>query len=298
MDTVGVIIARFQAPYLYDSYQTIIDQVRQLHDKTVIVLGISAVPYSRRNPLDFDTRAHMIKEVYPDEKVLGLRDHPQDTVWAQQLHDLLVNAFPASNFTLYGSRAGFINHYKGNWPVVELNKTHTDAESFMLDEMVLNMTAFRMGVVQAAVGSYVKVYPTVDIALLRNDRKEILLGMKGIDQKWRLPGGFTDPSDVDYESAALRELHEECGPVVCTPLRYEASLRVDDWRYKNEDDKIITTLFSADFISGEPQGGDDINQVKWFSWPEVITMLNKGITAPEHNPHFNKLLGKYSEWTG
>lgn len=131
------------------------------------------------------------------------------------------------------------------------------------------------------------------MALFRNDKKEILLGRKDIDNKWRLLGGFSDPTDESFEAAAKRELTEECGEIDTTPLQYEGSSRVADWRYLNEDDKIITNLYSADLVSGVPKGSDDIAEVKWFTLREVEEMMLVKLTASEHYPHFTKLLKKY-----
>jgi len=62
MNTLGVIIARFQSPYLHEGHKTLIESVKKSHNKTVIVLGVSPVLGSRKNPLDFHTREKMIKK--------------------------------------------------------------------------------------------------------------------------------------------------------------------------------------------------------------------------------------------
>jgi bifunctional NMN adenylyltransferase/nudix hydrolase len=76
-------------------------------------------------------------------------------------------------------------------------------------------------------------------------------------------------------------------------MQYEGSFRVADWRYKNETDKIITTLFSTDYISGLPQGSDDIAEVKWFTLDTVLGMIDSKTIAPEHIRHLSVLLKKY-----
>ena len=110
---IGVIIARFQTPYLHDGHKALINEVLSKHGKTVIVLGVSPIRGSRRNPLDFHTREKMIKKEYPEVVVLPLPDHPLDAKWSSGLDTLLSNTFPGSSFTLYGSRDCFINYYSG-----------------------------------------------------------------------------------------------------------------------------------------------------------------------------------------
>lgn len=296
MNPIGVIVARFQTPYLHDGHKAIIDHVKGMHNKVVVVLGVSPVLGSKKNPLDFPTREKMLKKAYPDVVVLPLSDHPLDTKWSANLDCLLINTFPGAGFVLYGSRDSFIKYYFGLKKVQELPESGKHSATLIRQQMsdrVMDAEAFRIGVIYAYANMYTKVYPTVDIALFRNDRKEMLLGKKEIDQKWRLLGGFSNPTDNTFEDAALRELQEECGPVQCSPMKYEASMRVEDWRYRHEEDKIITTLFSTDIISGEPKGSDDIQDVDWFTMENVAKMHEQKMLAPEHNPQFDLLINRY-----
>jgi bifunctional NMN adenylyltransferase/nudix hydrolase len=296
MKTIGVIIARFQSPYLHEGHRILIDAVTQHHNKTVIVLGVSPVLGSRKNPLDFHTREKMIKEQYPDAVVLPLPDHPLDSKWSQNLDNLLSHAFPGASFKLYGSRNSFIPYYSGKLETVELPENGTHSATLIrgqISDRVLNSEEFRTGIIYAYSNTYLKVYPTVDIAVFRNNKSELLLGRKDIDNKWRLLGGFSDPTDISFEEAAARELKEECGAIVTTDMIYEKSQRVNDWRYKHEADKIITTLFSTDYVAGEVQGSDDIAEVKWFSLSAIASLMQQEQTASEHTPQLQWLLNKY-----
>jgi len=296
MNPIGVIVARFQSPYLHEGHRLIIDQVRGKHNKAVIVLGIAPVLGSRRNPYDFPTREKMLKHDYPEVVVLPLPDHPQDTRWSQNLDTLLRATFPGSSFLLYGGRDSFSPYYSGQYNVIDLPESGSHSATQIRQELsdkVMDSEAFRTGIIYAYANTYTKVYPTVDIAVFRNHRTEMLLGKKDIDNKWRFMGGFTDASDESYEMAAARELREECGPIETTPMQYETSIRVDDWRYRREEDKIITSLFTTDYISGEPAGSDDIATVAWFKLEKVAELIREGNTAPEHAPQFAAIMKKY-----
>jgi bifunctional NMN adenylyltransferase/nudix hydrolase len=129
--------------------------------------------------------------------------------------------------------------------------------------------------------------------VFRNKKAELLLGKKNIDGLWRLPGGFVDPDDTSYEAAANRELKEETGLVLETSLTFEQSFKVDDWRYRYEQDKIITTLFSAEIVRGDSAASDDLAEVKWFALAEVKLLLQAGETVSEHTPMLHHLLNKY-----
>lgn len=295
---IGVIIARFQTPFLHPGHRALIESVKSKHKRVIIVLGVSPVRGSKRNPLDFHTRERMIRKAFPEAVVLPLADHPSDAAWSAKLDGLLMDTFPGAGFMLYGSRGSFIDFYTGKHNVHEL-PAHGEFSATEIREAVkeevMDSAEFRCGVIYAYANTYPKVYPTVDIAIFRRDKTEILLGKKENDQKWRLVGGFTDPTDDSFEAAALRELREECGPIDVTGMQYEGSFRVDDWRYRNEVDKIITTLFSTDWVAGDPKACDDIVDVQWFPVAGLKQMMADGSTTHTHHALLGHLLRKYSQ---
>jgi bifunctional NMN adenylyltransferase/nudix hydrolase len=292
----AVIVARFQTPYLHEGHLELISQVKKSHEKLVILLGVSPLPGTRKNPYDYYTREKMIKKDYPEIIVLPVSDNPSDSVWSESMDNLLKSVFPAEQFILYGSRDSFIPHYTGRFETIELPE-HGDYNATELRrqyaDKVFDSKDFRAGILYAYYNQYTKVYPTVDIAVLKNNKAEILLGKKAIDNKWRLIGGFADPEDSDYESAAKRELTEECGELETTEMQYETSRKINDWRYRNEADKIITLLFSCDYISGTPLAQDDIMEISWFKLADLPEMIAAGKTNPEHNALLTLLVNKY-----
>ena len=292
----GVIIARFQTPYLHEGHLDLIGQVKENHNKLIIVLGVGPITGSRRSPYDLYTREKMIKTAYQDVIVLPLSDHPSDRTWSTNLDQLLSSAFPNEEFVLYGSRDSFIPYYSGRNATVDLPE-HGDYSATELRKQfadkVFDSRDFRAGILYAYHNQYKKVYPTVDIAVFRHEKSSILLGKKAINNKWRLVGGFTDPEDDGYETAARRELAEECGPIEVSELTYETSARIDDWRYRHEVDKITTILFSCDYQYGDPEAQDDIMEVAWFAVAELPDMINRGQISEEHIVLFNHLMQKY-----
>lgn len=294
--TTGVIIARFQTPYLHDGHIDLIQNVKNKHNRTIIVLGVSRITGTKKNPYDYYTRERLIKSANQDVIVLPLSDHPSDNTWTNNLDDLLNNTFPGTDFMLYGSRDSFIPYYTGKFKTIELPE-HGDYNATELRkkyaDKVYESKDFRAGILYAVHNQYKKVYPTVDIAVFKNNKSEILLGKKAINNKWRLIGGFVDPEDNGFEMAASRELIEEAGPIEVSPLTYETSSKIDDWRYRNEDDKIITTLYSCDYISGQHKAQDDIIDLHWFKVSELAQMIEKDKISKEHIDLFELLIKKY-----
>jgi bifunctional NMN adenylyltransferase/nudix hydrolase len=293
MNTTAVLIARFQTPYLHTGHRSLLDAIVAKHHKVVVVLGVSPVKGSKRNPYDFYTRERMLKKTYPQLFVLPLADHASDAAWSASLDELLNSSFPSETFTLYGGRDSFIPYYSGTLPVQELpaqgEASATGIRSQCADQ-VLDSDDFRLGINYAYQNSYAKVYTTVDVALFKDERRYLLLGRKKGREGWRLPGGFSDVSDADFESAARRELREECGAIEVGALHYTGSAKIDDWRYRREEDKIITLLFAADWMYGEPRAADDLCEVKW--WPVAQLEANPELVTPEHQPLIKLLFEK------
>lgn len=292
MKSTAVVVARFQTPYLHEGHRSLLDRIRLKHHRVVVVLGVSPLKGSRRNPYDFYTRERMLRQAYPDLFVLPLADHPSDTAWSAHLDALLRTSFPNEAFLLYGSRDSFAAAYSGSLPVEALpeqsSRSATDVRAEHSDQ-VLDSVDFRLGINYAVQNAYTKIYPTVDVAVFAEGRTQLLLGRKRGRPEWRLPGGFADATDADFEAAARRELTEECGPLEIGPLRYVGSAKIDDWRYRAEVDKIMTLLFAADLLYGRAQAGDDLETVEWFAVDGLESMIRDGKVSKEHVPLLNML---------
>jgi bifunctional NMN adenylyltransferase/nudix hydrolase len=298
MKTTGVIIARFQTPYLHEGHKYLLDEIRSKHNKVVVVLGVSPVKGSRRNPFDFYTRERLLKQYAPELVVLPLSDHPSDAVWSAHLDALLQNTFPVESFVLYGSRDCFIPYYSGHLQVVALPELGEHSATAIRDansDKVLDSTDFRMGINYAYQNTYAKVYPTVDIAVLKENNTQVLLGKKPNAVQWRFPGGFADPSDETYEAAARRELMEECGKIEVNSMQYVGSARIDDWRYRPEEDKIMTILFKTQWVFGNVQANDDLKELAWISVEELTGMVQNDTITKEHHVLVHMLLNNLQQ---
>jgi bifunctional NMN adenylyltransferase/nudix hydrolase len=281
----AVIVARFQTPYLHQGHKSLIDSILNEHEKLVIILGIPPIAHTAKNPFDYHTREKLIKAEYPNVIVLPLKDHRNDQQWSKNLDELLADTFPFESFELYGSRDSFIPYYSGRFLTTELpehgNFNATEIRA-LYAEKVQASEDFRNGVLYACFRQYPKVYSTVDIAVIDKENGKILLGQKPETNKWRLFGGFADPEDNSFEEAAKRELTEECGPIETANWQYAGSFKIDDWRYRNERDKIITTLFTCEYLDGEPCAKDDISKVAWFKLEDLNNMIINNQIADEH----------------
>lgn len=128
--------------------------------------------------------------------------------------------------------------------------------------------------------NYNSAIAAVDIAVINYDLQLVLLGRKPKAKKFRFPGGFVDVKDKSYEETAHRELQEECPNIEADDFRYIGSLQIDDPRYRNDKDKIFSCLFTAQYIYGNLQAGDDLEELSWFNFSQLEDEKN---IVPEHN---------------
>ena len=257
-------------------------------------MGVAPVLCTKENPLEFVPRKVMFEDafekMFPNITVAALPDMEEDVDWSNEVDKRVRENYPIGTVVLYGSRKSFIKHYSGHFETKELppypSPSGTEVREIIRKE-VLPDRGFRAGNIYAASNQYPKVFPTVDVAVVRNG--EILLGRKHGAKRFRFIGGFTDPSDDSYEDAAIREGKEESGLRLRNP-QYICSQKMDDWRYRSEEDKIITHLFICEEFDGTANAGDDIEEVKWFA----IESLDKSQISKVHHELLDKFLKYYS----
>jgi bifunctional NMN adenylyltransferase/nudix hydrolase len=66
---------------------------------------------------------------------------------------------------------------------------------------------------------------------------------------------------------------------------YLGSLKINDWRYRETADGIITHLYACSFVSGNPTANDDIAEIKWFD----VEKVKEELFVPEHKDIWNLL---------
>jgi len=290
---VGVVVGRFQVSELHEAHKDLIQTVVDKHDKVIVCLGVSDVPTTRENPLDFESRKQMIQESFPGVIITFIKDQPSNILWSSNL-DITVSSLctPGQSIVLYGSRDSFINAYVGKLNTIELepeiytNISGTEVRK-SLSIKTSNSKDFRHGVIWATNNQFTKVYPTVDIAIFNEHYTKILLAKKPTDTMWRFVGGFADTGSSSYEEDAKREVMEETHLEV-GDMVYLGSKTINDWRYRGKD-KIRTMLFSAKVIFGSPVPDDDISELKWFDLGELRENADN-IILPGHLQLFNDFI--------
>jgi len=264
---IGVIIGRFQVHELHGAHLKLIGKVVKNHKRVVLFLGVAPTLATRNNPLDFETRARMIREQFPEISIMPMKDRNNDKEWSNEIDRRIKEVFPMGTVVLYGSRDSFIPHYKGKFDTLELEQeifvSGTEVRKSVSEE-IKSDSNFRAGVIYATHNQYPKVFPTVDVVVVKGNK--FVLGKKPGESKYRFVGGFVDPSDESLEMAASREAKEELGMIEIADFEYISSRRIDDWRYRKEVDSITTTFFACKYLYGAIKPADDISEARWFEF--------------------------------
>lgn len=272
----GFIVGQFQTPRLTDSHRELFESVIADHDEVMCIITLSPIKGTTKHFLDYHQRVKMIQEIYPEIKCLYIDDQKKDSVWSKRLDQMVQSMLkPFGRATLYGSSDAFVEKYKGRFTAEVLEAdSFASMESFIDAESRSNKANYfvRLGMLIATTFKYPTSYQTVDIAIMDKDNTKIWLGRKENEDKFRFIGGFSDPDSESLEDDATREAFEETGIVVDRP-KYIFSMKIDDWRYRNEIDCIKTAFFIAQRTGGNPCADDDIAEIKCFDvsdfvWPE------------------------------
>lgn len=288
--TVGVVIGRFQVPSLHAGHEHLINTALAENNALLIIVGSGRGLSTPRYPLPYLIRKAMLAASYPHAVIVEHFDDPSDERWSAGVDALTKEHFPNHPATLYGSRDSFLPYYHGNLKTKEVVSIECESGSDQRAAIVNDPPEshdFRAGLIYREATRLPIPYQAVDIAVLKGGGRQILLGQKETDgQYWRFIGGFVDPVlDRSLEAAAKREAYEETGGLEVADLRYHGSTIVDDWRYRQGQDRVMTCLFSATYIFGHPVASDDLAALRWFSIEEA-----KEVLSPIHQPLLSLLL--------
>lgn len=294
---VGVIIGRYQVHELHDGHKHLIDSVLENSKVVVILVGVSSTLGTKRDPLNYVVRERMLRHYYPQIHVAPLLDHHSDEEWSKQVDRTIRALCPIGSVALYGSRDSFIPYYSGLYETIEI-EPYLDEAGTMLRAVagftVEDTVDFRKGIIYSTQNTYHRIHQTVDVAVCRNVEgvDAVLMGKRPNLEGLRFFGGFVNPTDSSLEDAARRELHEEVDVEIGNKLTYIGSNLQADWRYKTDDDRIMTAFYKADYIYGHGKPKDsEFAKTEWIQISENMRYK----VEKAHWELFSQLVRSYNE---
>jgi bifunctional NMN adenylyltransferase/nudix hydrolase len=239
---LSVIIGRFQTPHLHEGHQELIRAANNFSKNVLVLIGCTAAIGTDKNPLDFETR----KKIFENKmlcEIKPLHDMVSDSDWSDQI-DKIIDDLGFKEATIFGGKDNSIKgYYDGKHRIKIINDIGIHSATALRKAIGMSNPKssedFRAGIIYAAENRYPIVYSTVDV-IVKNDNK-YLVGKKG--DKYCFVGGFVDPSDNTLQAAAIRELKEETGITDFGDIDYCGSIKIDDVRYKETKDSIMTHCF-------------------------------------------------------
>jgi bifunctional NMN adenylyltransferase/nudix hydrolase len=279
--STAVVVGRFQTPKLHAGHKAVLNAACE-HDAVLVLLAVAPVR-DGRNPLDTDAREVMIEKhfrqrTYTNYNIRTISDCEDNDLWYDRLEQMCKDY---DSPVLIGGRDSFLDGYTGalttRWIIAHCPASATDLRKQVASGSAKYFkAAYREGVINAVASAWPTSFQAVDIAVVKDVAGEpcsVLMGRKRDSRKWCLPGGFVDPSDASLEDAALRELREETrlDQWMVTYPRYVSSVRVDDWRYRRSEHKIMSAVFHVRWNRGEPPyASDDLAEVKWMTFDRAL----------------------------
>ncbi len=293
---VGVIVGRWQVDDLHTIHHTLIDQAVDDHKKVIVFIGLSDILGGIVDPLDYPTRAAMLLDHYPDITVLPIQDTGCDKEWSKNLDAAIRTVCPIGEALLYGGRDSFVQHYTGQFPIVELDAQCHPSGTDIRNEVGREVRAssdFRAGVIYSTFNQYRRLMMVVDVAVMRGRNGElfsgadILLGRKRGDVGFRFPGGFVNVGDGSLEAAARREVMEETG-VFPETLEYVGSFPVADSRMGPRDGMMSAFFIGTLMSGGSIKVADDLDHAEWVPMEKLRSVG----WYESHRPMFEALCKK------
>ena len=292
-NAISVIISILQVDKINQEHLDYINFVlNQKHDLNIILLGLAPTKATKRNPLDFDSRRRMIEETFPGKfTIMYQNDLPDDKDWANAVIKNIKPIAGNRDIVIYGGRDNSLNYFPDNVKVVIYEPTvylpdNGTEQRIYAGKQVKGTKDWRLGCLYATQNRYDTVFPTVDCAIFDDDNYEYLyLAKKEKEKKFRFVGGFANPhKDKSFEQTVRREVYEETGLEITPPI-YIGSTLIDDWRYRAENDKIITSFFVMKKLFGSPKAQDDIVELHKIK----INEITESLFVTEHIPLWNML---------
>lgn len=270
--SIGVVVARFQVPELHAGHLELIRYALARHERVLIVLGVHGSLRTGRDPLSFDERCHMVRQAFPDSRLLiaSIPDHPLTyELWSERLDVIIGDIFSDCQAVLYGSRDSYLPKYTGKYSTHFVPTVHGPSGTDVRASLSFPRTkAGRAGAIYAVVNRDPIAYARVALAVVDSARKQVLLyGAPETAGLLAFFGGSMIADDVQASTAASRHLCEAVTqPQISEPRLLGVLVTQEEPGLRWTDDCAVTSLLVAEWqgtvrYPAPTQGG---HRLRWI----------------------------------
>lgn len=277
---------------------------------TTIVLHDPYYKATRNNIVPINLMEAKIRIAFPNNPILVVKAIRNSYNWATSITEAyFLNGGSDNIDKIYFDNEYLFNRFNegiGDNPIAKLISIdyyfQTEVANSKLGTTIMD-DQFINGVIHANTKKYPAVIPTVDVGIVfesdPHHLNSIIVGKKKGDNFYHFIGGFVDPTDKSYESAACREAFEETNIIITRDeLEYLGSRRINDWRYGDQTDKIITHLYCVKYNETQSElirrymvAKDDILEL--IEFPLLASEEHK--ITPLHRKLFKTICHKYGK---
>lgn len=251
---VGAIVGRFQVDDLHPGHVALINHALSLHRHVVVFIGVDPMAGTRHDPLDYPTRARMVRSRFPVVETMPIQDMGSDEDWSRQIDGQLVVFCPQlTEATLYGGRDGFVPHYRGIHRAFEIDTgiSYQSGTALRRDigRTFYDSIDFRRGIIHATQNTRQHVLTSVYIAALKGGK--LLLVRQQHNPGWTLPGATLSPLErLDAQARRALSLHVDGS--IEGPIRFVGGVEAVDmgWPFRHFDAGTFGLLMAGDVTFG------------------------------------------------
>lgn len=267
---IGVLIDTFQYIKLPKKLKKLAKKLQKECDEFLILVSLKEIKNTTNQFLDYNTINDWLKRKFPKATIHQIVDCESNFHFSQQIVEKIYDKTTSPDWrTLIYAFNDTLEHYNGSYEINSLGARHVEN----IGMRKIGGKQYRRGMMDASIIRYATGFPTIDVVAYQYsvESNKILLGRKEGSDNWHLPGGFFDPQkDNSFLDTAKRELFEETS-IQAEVLKHFDSMKVDDYRYKNEFDKIITTIYEFQIpFETVLNPTDDLIEVRMFSCDEIM----------------------------
>lgn len=309
---IGIIIGRFQVPFLHEGHKLLIQTALDKSDKVIVLLGSANRAPSPRNPFNFTHRAETISKCFPNSVVCyPLNDYLySDSQWMTDV------ALTISKVTKGTDRITLFGHFKeGNdyltW-FPQYKNYNVESDIKIDGTAIRNDNIYLLpNSVQQDIAAYdmekehfkdYKYPEALNICcadtVLECAGHVLLIRRKYAPGKgsWALPGGHKNNNET-FLDAALRELEEETNVRVPMKILRKSIKNTMLFDNPNRSGGLVRCTLAVHIVIGldpvsntlpRANGNDDASETRWVPLNKV---LNDYVMFDDHSDIISVMTG-------